>query len=431
MEKVPKETETIAARRSVRIAQKLKKTKDKIKTVRVWWNTKTFEYVLLSVLILLNLYLVSSYFYSQTPQEYFYSGPIIPLLSKILQKLSFDLLNAYQVVNALIFAIFPLSFYLFVKKVTERKNIALLSVLLISLPIYPFSSVRVLSSLQGADGAHISSLSFSFLALLGLFSFIKDGGIKNLVLTSIFTALVALVSPFGISTYLIFALILTFSEMLLGSGRVKLFRFLVAMFFSATLVSFWYNPSFFFWMITGDMGEGVRGTITKLLPMSFFVVPTLGVFGYLLFDRKPSLQPVFLAGFFTIAFGLISLVGGGVFPSHPSRYIPELGISLGFLISVMSIKLIESLSYLKDKKNYLRLASAFVFLALSSTILLGEKSLRYEKDVLGIWDDVEKGSIWQERDRFSHGASSKVGYLITISGASALSFVSVRRGSKK
>lgn len=429
MEQVPQETETIAAKRSVRLAEKLSKAKDKIRITQAWWNTVLFEYVILAGLFLLNLYLVLSYFGSNTPQETFYSGPVIPLLSKLLELFGINLLNSFQIVNGIFFVIFPIPFYFFVKVITNRKNIALLSVLFASLPIYPFSSVRILSSLSGVDGAHISSLTFSVVALMCLFSFIKNGGGKNLLLSSLFGAIIALVSPFGISTYLIFAAILTFSEMLLGSGRVKFFRFLSSMFFSATLVSFWYNPSFFFWMITGDLGGEIRRTFSKLLPMTFFAVPTLGVFGYLLFDRKPNLQPVFLASFFTIAFGFISLAGGGIFPSHPSRYVAELGISFSFLTSVVLVKLAESLKFLKDHMFYVRFATVFLFAILSTFILLGERKVRYKDDVLGIWTGVEKGNLWQEKEKFEYGASAIVGYIISFSGASALGYISIK--SKK
>ena len=425
MEQIPDETDTIAAKRSQRLAEKLKKAGERIRKTEAWWNSSYFEFFLLILVLVINLYSVSSYFGTATFYDTFYSGPVIPLLAKLLEMTGVSLGYGFQLINLVFFLLFPIPFYYLVKAIMGRKIIALLSILLISLPFYPFASVRIYSSLVGVDGAHISSLTVSVIALYWIFKFIRDGGSKNLSLASIFSALVALISPFGFSTYLIMALILTFSEMLLGLGRVKLFRFLAIMFFSACLVAFWYNPHFSFWMLTGSLGEEVRRVIFKLLPISFFAIPALGAFGYLLFDRKPSLQPVFLASFYTIAFAMISLVGGGVFPSHPSRYVAELGIGLALLVSVILIKIAESLSIFENNKFYFRFGIVVLLIGMSLVIILGNSNVSYSSQVLGIWTGVEKGTIWQERDRFG-GVSSIIGFIISFVAITSLSYINIK-----
>lgn len=422
MENVPKETETIAAKRSLRLAEKIRNARGRINATNSWWNSQTFELGLLLVILFLNVYSIYFYFGTPTDTGTFFSGPIIPLMAKFLELFNIPLSYAYQIVNIIFFVGFPFALYALIKKVTERKVIAFMSVLIASLPFYPFAEVRVLSALNGIDSAHIASLTITCLALLALFSFLKDGGAKNLFKSSISAALIALISPFGFATFVIFSVILTFSEMLLGSGRLKLLRFISMLFFAGTLVSFWYNPSFAFWLLTGDLGGEVRNTISRLIPVSFFAVPAIAVFGYLLFDRKPSLQPVFLASFFTIAFVLISFVGGGIFPSHPSRYIAELGIGLSYLISVVLLKVYESLSFFKTHRPLAKIILSVMFIGIGLGILLGKNRLMPIEGVLGIWTEVEKGTIWQEKERFN-GISSIFGYLISIASLFFLTFL--------
>jgi len=154
--------------------------------------------------------------------------------------------------------------------------------------------------------------------------------------------------------------------------------------------------------------------------VSFFTLPVLGAFGYLLFDRKPNLQPLFLASFFAIAFAIIAIAGGGIFPSHPGRYLSEFGISLAFLLSVVIVNVSDYLKFtqnpklVKYKKGYLvNTGLLVVFLLLISLAILGKYSLARGSKVLGIWEGVDKGDIWEAKDKFG-GAPSVLGY--TISG---------------
>jgi hypothetical protein len=227
-----------------------------------------------------------------------------------------------------------------------------------------------------------------------------------------------------------------FSEMLLGKGRLKALRLAAVLVFAGAFSSFWYNPAFFLWMITGPMGEEIRGTISRLIPMSFFIVPVLGTLGFLLFDRKPDLQPVFLASFSTIAFAVITLAGGGFFPSHPSRYSAEFGISLSLFLAVAIVKLSDYLRFSPSpflaRINRSLLANGILicaFVLVCGGIVLGRGQIIYKENVLGVWTGVEKGSIWEAKDRFG-GASSILGYTITsfaVLGLGALSLAAKER----
>jgi hypothetical protein len=430
MENLPKESETIAARRAIRLAEKLSQARESLRERRSWWSNVLTEVIALILVFTLNLYLVMPFFGSSV-SDTFFSGPVFPVLAKFIEVFNIPLSYAIQIVNIIFFLLFPISLYFMVKFITHRKIVAIVAVLLSSLPFYPFGYVRLTSAFIGSDAAHIAGLSIIPIALLTLIKFIREGGIKYLIIASISSALVALTSPFAFMTYGMLAFILAFSETLLGKGRLKIFRTGIVFLFAGGLNSFWYNPSFFFWMLMGPLGHDIRLTVSKLFPISFYTLPVLATFGYLLFDRKPNLQPIFIAGFYTISFALIALAGGGIFPSHPSRYIAELGLSLSMLAAILAVKLFEylkSLNFLVMKKFSKALVfnsiTVLLLLFLMSAIFLGRKNLVSASNVLGAWEGIDKGEIWEAKDRF-RGASSLLGHAITGATIISLAFVGV------
>jgi len=428
-ERIPKASEKIAARRTRRFAEKIRESRKSVNIRKAWWSNAALETLLLTILSLLNIYLVHDFFGKHAPDTTF-SGPIIPIIAKTLEFFGVSLANGIQFVTLVLFLIFPITLYFFVRKISQRVLVAFFSAFIVIIPLYPFAEVRAQIAFLGVEGPHIASLTAIPLALYGLLSFIREGRIKNLIITAVSSALVALISPFGFLVYTIFASITAFSEMLLGRGRLKFVRLLVAIFFSATLVSFWYNPAFFFWMITGPMGEEIRLMIAKLIPLSFFILPALGAFGYLMFDRKPNLQPLFLASFFTITFGIIIIAGGGFFPSHPSRYAPEFGLSLAFLLSVIIARFTDYIR-LREKKvfkfidNRVLATSMIVILIVIFFFTIYKRRDVFniqEESVLGMWTGVERGKIWIEKDKF-YGPLALLGNVITGGGVISLTYL--------
>jgi hypothetical protein len=419
-ENLPKEEEKIAARRAVRLAEKLRRARRGLMVDSAWWANGPMEWLGGSLIWLLNLYMVWPFF----GREAFvtsYSGPVIPFLANLVSFSGLPLTYSIEIVNVSFFLLFPISFYWLMKSVSGKTLVALLAGLLVSLPLSPFAGARVRATFFNVEGPHMASLAVVPLAIGGLLAFLHHGGWKNLFLASLTASLVGLISPFGLLAYLIFAGIATFSEVLLGHGRLKLARLALVFVLMAGFSSFWYNPAFFFWLITGPMGEEPRMMISQLIPISFFVLPVLGAFGYLLFDRKPDLQPLFLGSFLTIAFMVIVLAGRGFMPSAPSRYIPELGLSLAFLFGVGGERLVEFWSKNKERWAWARWANGravnslllLTLVGLMVGIIEGREHLQvYEGQVLGYWTGVERGEIWQARERFG-GTNVGMGYGIT------------------
>ncbi len=438
-DRIPEESETIAARRSVRVANKIKKTKRRFKIYRSWWSNGPVEVLSLILIFALNFFLVYPLFGVPATLTAF-SGPVIPFLAKGLSFLNVDFAHAIQIIYLAFYLLFPLSFYLFVRMISGRKLVAFIATLSLSLPVYPFALTRINAGFKMTDGPHVASMALIPLALYGLYLFMQKGGFRNLFMASVFSSLVVLTSPFGFSILIALAFITTFSGMLLGGARLKFLRLLMILLIAAGLSSFWYNPQFAISMTFGPMGEEIRSTVSKLVPLSFFLVPILAAFGYLLFDRKPDLQALFLASFYAISFGLVILVGGGLFPSHPSRYMPEFGMSLAFLIGVTVGGLIDYLRLAdlrkfkflaKIDKNFL--ANSLFFLVILLFVLMtvfGRSKIesQEETDVVGLW--VERGEIWVARDEAGR-ISSLLGYVVTGSTISGLSIAQLGMRRKK
>lgn len=419
MEGVPSEQETIAVKRSKRISQKLHDARVAFFAKREWWSDGQIEFLGLALILVLNFVVIVPFFGSFSSSMIF-SGPIIPLLAKMFTVFGMPLPFAVQLINLIFMLLFPITFYFFVRKISQRKFPAFISALIVSLPIYPFLYSRIDSGLLGSEGSFMSSLPAIFLSLIMLLNFLRKGEIKNLIYVSVVSSLIALFSPFGFFCYVILAIITTFSEILLGDGRLKFFRLVTSLFFAGTLSSFWYNPAFFYWMIMGKMGDDIRSLIKKLVPISFFTIPVLATLGYLLFDRKPDLQPLFLATFYTIVFAIFALAGEGFAPTNPGRYIHLFGISLGFLLGIASLNIIEHIQKIKKIKNFILAAICVVLIVF--TVMMKDGIGNSNSNVLGVWTDVGKGDIWLAKDEFGQRYSF-FGYAITFFGIGSLTYL--------
>jgi hypothetical protein len=163
-------------------------------------------------------------------------------------------------------------------------------------------------------------------------------------------------------------------------------------------------------------------------------LPVLITFGYLLFDRRPNLQPLFIASFCTIAFFIITALGGNSVPSNPDRYKAELGIATSFFGAFLFVQLLEfvKFSFLKQKVSgkvgsFLAdsLSPIFGIVFLLVGLLIRNSMIYNSTDVLGVWTEVQKGSVWVARDNFM-GIHAYIGYAITFIGIMVLIFISIK-----
>lgn len=395
--------------------------------IPAWW-TRVGEYLGFIILGILNLWLLWPIIGNPDPSTPF-SGPVVPVLAWLIS-FTFHLPKEYSL--GILWIIFlwlmPVFLSVMVKEITKRRVTGLISGLIASLPILFFSPSRIESMFQAADGPHIVGLSITPLAVLAWLKFCRNGGIKELFFASSIIALVALTSPFALLSLTIILVFTAFSEMLLSRARLKLARLMFAVVLAVGFSSFWYNPKFIWLLLKSDNGQEVMATFWRLVPISFVVVPILATFGFLLFERKKDLQPIFLSLFLTIAF--ILLIVFGRFPGHPRRFYPELGLTLAFFLGVCYQFFVDWLRSIDLKKikgrqlpkffktNQEKIAWAITGILILAVIifsLLKRESLENYAyaGVLGLVDPMQKTSVWQLRNLVSWGWRL-VGVLISL-----------------
>lgn len=285
------------------------------------------------LVLILNLFLIWPLMDKILPYSKF-TAPLLPLLSGGRE----EILRLF-IVMAYIFG--PVSLYFYVWEITNRRLISLLAGL-----IYTLSASRFYDTVAVGDSAHLVALTILPIVLIFNLRFLRNPTIGLLMVSAVGVALVALTSPFGLLTLLIFLGLLTYSEMLLGFGRLKILSALMILVAAAGLSSFWYHPSFVYKIFQAEHGEALIKLLLNLIPPSFFLVPVLGAFSFLLFDRKPNLQAVFLSLSHFLVFFAFIYVAPNISSTYlpvPNRFLPEFYLSLSFLLSVILVIIAEVL----------------------------------------------------------------------------------------
>lgn len=285
-----------------------------------------------------------------------FSTALLPILTNALAEVfhvEHNIMLSYFVIGGV--TIGPLAFYLYAYLMTHRHLPAVITALLTIAPLLPFSAYsdgRTLLALTSGDGAHVAAFSFIPLASIAFLRFLQTGSLKNL---SIFISLVLVpifLSFFSLFILFIFLIFSTISEILVGQGRLKILRFLKAGGILLILAILTYNISLVGIFMSGESQLTVL-ELLNLLPLSFFIVPVLGTFAFLIFDRRPNLQPLFLALSFLVTFGLlhfvrISFIESAIF--RQSRYKAEVAFAVALtagLVLMWTFDLIRAGKLLK------------------------------------------------------------------------------------
>lgn len=251
-----------------------------------------------------------------------------------------------SVIILVFFALGPVSLYMYVLYITRRHLAAIIAGLVAILPLSPFSqnpSERLLLAITEGDGAHIMGLTLIPLLAITYHLYLRTGK-NNWQMISLFGGVVlGLISFFAYTISLIFLFYISCSEALVAEGRVKLRRFLISSIIQLGVFTVVYNLSLFT-MLTSDAGQSTIKVLLNLIPLTFFLVPVLGTFAFLIFDRRPQLQPLFLGLMFTITFGILHLVRVSLHEVtlfDQSRYAAEVSFSVSFLYGILGIWIFE------------------------------------------------------------------------------------------
>ncbi|MFC1727462.1 hypothetical protein ACFL0Y_02975 [Patescibacteria group bacterium] len=415
----PGKKERLAIKRQARM-RRFNRLRGRLPDFSTRWWIIVGEVLVVLGLLLINLYLLHPFFGREDKINVF-SAPIVPILATVTEKIvPFSFGIRIWLLAFLVF--FPVSFYYFVREISGRRLAGLLSTLIVTIPASVFLGMRIQLGLLSQDGGHVASLTLIPLVCLLMMRFLRTGNFWTGVLSAAATTFVALTSPIGFLVLVTFMVVITFSEMLLGNGRLKIIRFLVIILMAAGFSSFWYSPKFIFLTLDSDQGQLIRQAFGNLVPLSFFLLPLLGIFGFLLFENRPQLQPIFIGLFLTVTFGLFSL-GAGLGHSAPSRFLAAFGLSLSFLLGVLAVSLYDFLrlsSWLRKFKKigHNRRVIAYgllAFLLILSLVLIMVNTQglwELESDlVLGLSSDKKVG-LWQIKENISF-MEGFLGYAIT------------------
>ena len=423
--KQPRRKETLAIKQGERV-RRIQLIRHRLPEFSPQGWVRAGEVLGVTALFLTNLFLLYPFFGGEDTVNVF-SAPVVPLMASLTENL-IPFSYSVRLWLLLFLAFFPLTFYYFVREISGRKLAGLIAGFIALLPTGVFLNSRVNLGLFSEDGAHLASLTLTPLICLLLLRFLKRGNFWAGILSAFGTTIVALTSPIGFIVLSIFMGVITFSEMLLGQGRLKMVRFLVVLLLTVGFSAFWYNPKFVILTLHSSQGQLVAKTLANLLPISFFLVPLLGIFGFLLFENRPQLQPMFIAFFLTISFGLFSL-GAGLAHPTPSRFLPAFGISLAFLLGILIVVLFDFLCLFPKKRRLLPLPVkpkwfGFGLLSLLFGLIMimiisqaGNLWQLGETKVLGLTAEQKVG-VWEIREKTSM-VEGLFGY--GISGITALS----------
>lgn len=316
---------------------------------------------------------------------YLFYNPLLPFLISgfhFITHLDFSYL--YRIIVGLAYIASPLTLYLFVKYLTRKELPAVIAALAFStstnffaflspgilddLKIHGFVPWKLIGLAIYGQGPHIIALALIPLAALFFLHTLKYPSLKYYVLTGIMTALVALTHWPSFMILILMQIVLLFSEILLGHTfrkfKTAFFCFLLTYGFAA----FWLNPAFLARSYSLG-GEEVLANWVKLIPISFVVVPITITILFLIFDRRPRLQP-FQVAFFWFVIPLVFIIAYNNYDKalvpKPDFLTPELtmasAVLLAVFVTILLVVLLRILRFrLKERVYNIINLSSFVF----------------------------------------------------------------------
>lgn len=303
--------------------------------------------IIIPILITLtSFWLVKNYF-GTTWDIGTFSTRLYPLMTNGVEQLlriDREMVSASGVILG--FALTPLTGYLLAYYLTRRHLSAIFTGFLLLLPINIFSSQapeRLILALTEGDGAHIFAVSLVPIAAMLFISYLRHGQRKRLVLLLLTEMFISALSFFTQFILLFVFVLFTISEVLVSHGKIKLVRFGIVLGLYLILILVIYNISLLN-MILSPAGRITLSVLFNTLPLTFFVVPIFGTFAFLIFDRRPALQSLFIGLTMSLCFGILQVVRLS-FVSAPlldqDRYAAEVSISFALLFGILATWLFD------------------------------------------------------------------------------------------
>lgn len=279
--------------------------------------------------------------YCGFPFHLFYT-PLLPYLMAFFNMLSptISVATGYRLLTAFMYALGPVTLYLFVKYLTRREFPAILTALLYSLiPSFLFIILPLPSRLEiltfYGEGPHISGLTVTPIAALTFLQALRKPAFKNYALAGLAIALVALFNLIALYGLALILAVIFLSEIVRENKTRKLKSAVWCGLIAYGLSAFQYDLSFISASAAfGGVGNVAFSWVDGVVALMGIAI-LLALFSHL-FSNRPMLQPWLICTLWIAIFSTI--ISAWYFDLYlapqPNRYTPELAMGLAILIGL-------------------------------------------------------------------------------------------------
>ncbi|RJR15328.1 hypothetical protein C4579_02580 [Candidatus Microgenomates bacterium] len=351
-----------------------------LKEPKLFHGLISFGFLLLGLFVLRDLF-------GQVWKTGALSVVFVPVIGPLLGDL-FAAGDNYFLTSVTIFAYIggSISAYFFVWYLNKRTIPAVLTGLLMFLPLFPFSQdtpMRLQQALLNKDGAHVIAAALMPVVLLLYIEFTRTHRKKLRRLFYILSIITGLISFLGFLILLLFMVLVSISEALIGQGKQKVLVFVklggVVLLALVGIYNFSLVP-----MLVSEQGSAAFAFLGNLIPITIVVTPVFAIFAFLLFDRRPKQQPVFIAVTFSL-FSFLATLAGDFLALPQNRFAVEARFSSAFLFALILtagydflLKDESLLKYPQLAANRTRIANGYLlimFVALLGSLLFIPRAL--------------------------------------------------------
>lgn len=333
---------------------------------------------------------------------YVFQNPLMPHLVVLLKFIfSFATLSGLvKILTAIFYLAVPVGTYFFVRSLAKKEFTALLSALIFSTPPFlliwlpgvrgVFEEFGFISwptymiSNQASAMSHFLALTLiCFISILFL-NTLRKFNFKHVFWTAVLMVVLGLANLVGLLALLIILVILLASEAVLDHPGQKIRRALLIFLTFFGLSLFWFNFANLSHLYRNTEFGGILKNLLSALPLAFVVVPILATLLFLIFDRKPKLQILFISLTWVLVFGGI-LAAAGFWQKNitpfPSMLLPELILGTSILIAYLFSLLILALkNFIFNKLSLERANIALIgFIVITLCLAIGIASWPYKK----------------------------------------------------
>jgi len=290
--------------------------------------------------------------YMGYPFHIFYT-PVLPYLMAAISSLIpiISTPAAYRLITSFLYALGPITLYIFAQELTKRDDTAFISALFYSLlpsASYFIGGIRDVASSFGyapwrllvlvlyGEGPHISGLAFTPLAVLSFLRTLKRPTFGSYLLTAGFISLVALIDLAALYGLALILTVTLFMEVIAGDPLRKIMTALKGAILTYGLCAFWLDLSFIRASLAYKAGE-IDMPLGALLPSLIILLPVMMAVFALLVERE-RLRQILLPLIWFLLILVITVAHyyfGLDLSPEPNRYIPEMDMAFAILLGIM------------------------------------------------------------------------------------------------